>query len=163
MSEPVRLGLVQSLSHPGGNVTGLAAVVPGHFVGKGIQILREMVPTASKIAVLANPGNPMHKRVIAEELPQTARKLGVAFPIVEATTAEELDIAFASAAAQHADAIVPFGDALTVNNATRVTALAAEHRLPALYLFRLFATNGGLISYGPDIADLFIRAGGLRR
>jgi len=160
VADPVGIGLVQSLSHPGGNITGLATFVPGQFTGKMIDTLREMVPTASKIAILVNPGNPIHRLFVAEELPQTARKLGVAFPIVEATTAEELDIAFASAAAQHADAIVPFGDALTVNNATRVTALAAEHRLPALYLFRLFATNGGLISYGPDIADLFFRAGG---
>ena len=160
VSEPVRLGLVQSLSHPGGNVTGLAAVVPGHFVGKMIEILRELVPTASKIAILVNPGNAIHRLVVAEELPQIARNLGVALSIVEATTAEELDVAFASAAAQHADAISVFGDALTVNNAPRVTALAAEHRLPASYLFRLFATNGGLISYGPDLADLFIRAGG---
>ena len=135
VSEPVRLGLVQSLSHPGGNVTGLAAVVPGHFVGKGIQILREMVPTASKIAVLVNPGNAMHRLIVAEELPEIARKLGVTFSVVEATTAEELDIAFASAAAQHADAIILFADVLTVNNVPRVTALAAEHRLPAIYSF----------------------------
>ena len=147
------------MSHPGGNITGLAATVPG-FVGKEIEILREMVPTASKIAVLANPGNPIHRLIVAEELPQIARNLGVALPIVEATTAEELDIAFASAAAQHADAIIVFGDALTFNNAPRIAALAAKHRLPAIYVGRLFATNGGLISYGPDIADLFIRAGG---
>jgi putative tryptophan/tyrosine transport system substrate-binding protein len=155
---PERLG-IQSLSRPGGNMTGLAAGVPG-FTGKGLEILREMVPTASKIAILVNPGNAMHRLIVAEELPQTARNLGVALPIIEATTAEELDIAFASAAAQHADAINVFGDPLTVNNAPRVTALAAEHRLPAIYLFRLFATHGGLISYGPDLADLFIRAGG---
>jgi len=159
VSEPVRLGLVQSLSHPGGNVTGLAAVVPGHFVGKGIQILREMVPTASKIAVLVNPGNAIHRLIVAEELPEIAQKLGVTFSVLEATTVEELGIAFASAAAQHADAIIPVADVLTVNNVTRVTALAAEHRLPALYLFRLFTTNGGLVSYGADIADLLRRAG----
>ena len=159
VGDPVGLGLVQSLSRPGGNITGLATIVPG-FTGKEIEILREMVPTASKIAILVNPGNPIHRLIVAEELPQTARKLGVALPIVEATTAEELDIAFASAAAQHADAIIVFGDALTFNNAARVTALAAKHRLPAIYLFRLFATNGGLISYGPDIPDLFFRAGG---
>jgi|SRR5437868_3633706 len=157
-SYPERLGLVQSMSHPGGNITGLSAVVPG-FTGKMIEILREMVPTASKIAVLINPGSPTH-RLTAEELPQTARNLGVALPIAEATTVEELDIAFASAAAQRADAIIVFGDAVTVNNAARVTAQAAKHRLPAIYLFRLFATNGGLISYGPDLADLFIRSGG---
>ena len=130
------------------------------FISKRIEILREIVPTASKIAVLVNPGNPMHRLTIAEELPQTAQKLGVALPIVEATTAEELDIAFASAATQHADAIVVFGDPLTFRYAPQVTALAAKHRLPAIYLCRLFVTNGGLISYGPDFADLFFRAGG---
>jgi len=84
----------------------------------------------------------------------------VALPIVEATTVEELDIAFASAAAQHADAMIVFGDPLIFNHATQVTALAAKHRLPAIYLTRSFVTNGGLISYGPDFADLFYRAGG---
>ena len=78
---------------------------------------------------------------------------------VEATTAEGLDIAFASAAAQHADAIVVFGDDLTNRQAPRVVALAAEHRLPAIYLFRQFA-NGGLVAYGPDIVDLYRRLGG---
>ena len=159
VADPVRLGLVQSLSHPGGNITGLAAVVPGNFLSKGIQILREMVPTASKIAVLVNPGNASHRLIVAEELPETAQKLGVTFPVLEATTVKELDIAFASAAAQHADAIVPLGDELTVNHVTRVTALAAEHRLPALYGFRLFTTNGGLVSYGADITDLLRRVG----
>ena len=154
---PERVGLIQSLSRPGGNITGLAAIVPG-FTGKIIEMLREMVPTASKIAVLANPGNPIHRLIVAEELPQIARNLGVALPIVEATTAEELDTAFASASAQHADAINVFGDALTFNNAARATALAAKHHLPAIYISRIFTTNGGLISYGPDLADLFIRA-----
>jgi putative tryptophan/tyrosine transport system substrate-binding protein len=158
VADPVRLGLVQSLSRPGGNITGLATL-PADFAAKMIETLREIVPSASKIAILVNPGNAIHRWTVAE-LPQTARKLGVALPIVEATTAEELDIAFASAAAQHVDAILPFSDPLTVTNAPRVIALAAEHRLPALYLFRLFVTNGGLISYGPDLADLFRRAGG---
>ena len=120
----------------------------------------EIVPTASKVAVLANPGNPMYRLVTAEELPQTAQKLGVALPIVDATTAEELDIAFASAAAQHADAIIVFGDPLTSRYATQVTALAAKHRLPAMYLSRIFVTNGGLFSYAPDFSDLYFRAGG---
>jgi putative tryptophan/tyrosine transport system substrate-binding protein len=159
VADPVGIGLVQSLSRPGSNITGLATLVPG-FTSKSIEMLREMVPTASKVAILVNPGNPIHRLIVAEELPQIARNLGVALPIVEATTAEELEIAFASAAAQHADAIGVFGDPLTVTNAPRVAALAAEHRLPAMYLFRLFATNGGLISYGPDLADLWLRAGG---
>jgi putative ABC transport system substrate-binding protein len=159
VADPVRMGLVQSLARPGGNITGLATLVPG-FTSKEIEILREIVPTASKIAVLANPGNPIHRLVIAEELPQTAQKLGVALPIVEATTAEELDIAFASAAAQPADAIAVSGDPLTFNYAAKVIALAAKHRLPAIYLTRSFVANGGLISYGPDFDDLYFRAGG---
>ena len=92
VGDPVGLGLVQSLSRPGGNLTGLASVNLG-FTGKAIEMLREMVPTASKIAVLVNPGNPIHRLIVAEELPQTAQKLAVALPIVAATTAEELDIA----------------------------------------------------------------------
>jgi putative ABC transport system substrate-binding protein len=134
--------------------------VPGEFLGKLLDILRELVPGASKIALLINPGNPIHRLIVAEEVPRTARNLGVALPVVEATTAEELDIAFASAAAQHADAIDVAGDPLTIQQAPRVIALAAKHHLPALYLFRRFASDGGLISYGPDIADLFRRAGG---
>ncbi len=157
--DPVALGLVQSLSRPGGNITGFATFVPGDFIAKRIEILRELVPSASKIALLVNPGNPMQRLVLAEEVPHTARNLGVALPIVEATTAEELDIAFASAAAQHADAMIVFGDApTTILHGPRVVALAAAHHLPAIYLFRQFAI-GGLIVYGPDIADLFRRAG----
>ena len=157
--DPVAIGLVQSLSRPGGNITGLATYAPGNWIAKRIEILRELVPGASKIAILVNPGNPIHRWIVAEELPQTARSFGVALPVVEATTADELDTAFASAVAQHADAMIVFGDNLTNQEAPRVTALAANHHLPAIYLFRQFA-NGGLISYGPDIADLFRRAGG---
>jgi putative ABC transport system substrate-binding protein len=159
VGNPVGIGLVQSLSRPGGNITGLATVVPGQFTSKMTGTLREMVPTASKIAILVNPGNPIHRFIVAEELPQTARKLGVALPLVEATTAEELDIAFASAAAQHADGIVDLGDPLTFVEAPRVIALAAKYHLPANYFFRNSAKGGGLSAYGPDIADLFRRAG----
>ncbi|MEH2590275.1 ABC transporter substrate-binding protein [Bradyrhizobium sp. AZCC 1721] len=157
--DPVGLGLVQSLSRPGGNITGLATYVPGDWVAKRIEILRELVPGAPKIAILVNPGNPIHRLILAEEVPSTARKLGVALPIVESTTAEELDIAFASAASQRADAIIVFADPLTMRQAPRVVALAAEHHLPAIYLFRQFA-DGGLVVYGPDIFDLLRRAGG---
>jgi putative ABC transport system substrate-binding protein len=129
-------------------------------VGKRIEILKEIVPSASKIAILVNPSNPDQRLVLAEEVPRIARNLGVALPIVGASTAEELDIAFAAAAAQHADAIVVLGDPLATTQAPRVIALAAKHHLPAIYLLRQFATNGGLIVYGPDIADLWRRAGG---
>ena len=138
--DPVALGLVQSMSRPGGNMTGLATYAPGDFLAKRIEIFRELIPSASKIALLVNPGNPVHRLTLAEEVPSTARNFNVALPVVEATTAEELDIAFASAAAQHADAIIVLGDPLTNFQAPRVVALAAEHHLPAIYLFRQFAT-----------------------
>ncbi|MEH2484375.1 ABC transporter substrate-binding protein [Bradyrhizobium sp. AZCC 2230] len=157
--DPIGIGLVQSLSRPGGNVTGLATFAPGDWIGKRIEILRELVPSASKIALLVNPGNPTHRLVLANEVFSTARSLGVALPLVEATTAEELDIAFAAAAAQQADAMIVFADGLTNREAARVTALAANHHLPAIYLFRQFAP-GGLIVYGPELADLLRRAGG---
>jgi putative ABC transport system substrate-binding protein len=155
--DPVGMGLVQSLSRPGGNITGFATSA-AYLTGKQIEILRELIPGASKIAILANPGNPMHRLGLAE-VPSIAQSTGVALPVVEATTADELDTAFASAAAQHADAMIVFGDNLTNQEAPRVTALAANHHLPAIYLFRQFAT-GGLIVYGPDYADLLRRAGG---
>jgi ABC-type uncharacterized transport system substrate-binding protein len=99
VADPVRLGLVQSLSHPGGNITGLATLVPEDFLQKRIEILRELVPGASKVALLVNLDNPMHRLAVAEYIPRAARDLGVALPVFEATTAEELDTAFASAAA----------------------------------------------------------------
>jgi putative tryptophan/tyrosine transport system substrate-binding protein len=158
VTNPVAIGLVQSLSRPGGNMTGLTTLVPG-FIGKQIEILWEIVPTPSKIAVLANPGNPMHRLSIAEDLPRAAQQLGVALPLVEATTAEELDIAFSSAATQRANAIIVLGDPFHLRYATQVIALAAKHRLPAIYFSQIFVTNGGLVSYGPDSADMFFRAG----
>jgi putative tryptophan/tyrosine transport system substrate-binding protein len=86
VGDPVGIGLVQSLARPGGNITGLTTVVPG-FIKKDIEVFREIVPTASKIALLLNPGNPIHRLFLAQDLPETAQQLGVALPIVEATTA----------------------------------------------------------------------------
>jgi putative ABC transport system substrate-binding protein len=156
IANPVAIGLIQSLSHPGGNMTGLTSLVPGDLQ---VEILRELIPSASKISLLVNPSNPMHRLALDDEIPRAARNLGVELPTVEATKAEELDVAFASAVAQRADAIMVFGDHLTSFEAPRVVALAAKHHLPAIYLFRQFA-NGGLIVYGPDLADVFRRAGG---
>jgi putative tryptophan/tyrosine transport system substrate-binding protein len=160
VADPVGIGLVQSLARPGGNITGLATFVPGQFISKQIQMVRELVPAASKVAVLSNPGNLIHRRVIADELPQTARQLGVTLPILEATKEEELVGAFTSAAAQQADAMIVFGDPITLRNAAKIAALAAQYRLPALYLGRNYVTDGGLISYSPDYPDLWLRAGG---
>ena len=160
VGDPLGLGLVQSLSRPGGNITGLSTIVHEGFFGKRVEILRELVPSATKIALLVNRDNPIHRAILANEVPSTARNLGVDLPTVEATTTEELDVAFASAAAQHADGIVDLGDPLTAVQAPRIIALAEKYHLPALYLFRRNADIGGLVVYGPDFADLFRRAAG---
>ncbi|MGY4325632.1 putative ABC transport system substrate-binding protein [Bradyrhizobium sp. LB7.2] len=160
IADPVRLGLVESLSRPGANITGLTTNVPDDFLGKRFEILRELVPGASKIALLVNPDNPMVRPYLAEKMPGISRKLGAALLIVEATKAEEIDVAFASAAAQHADAMLDFGDTLTYVQAPRIIALAAKYRLPANYMFRHYA-NGGLSVYGVDASDLMRRAGSI--
>jgi putative tryptophan/tyrosine transport system substrate-binding protein len=157
VGDPVTLGLVQSLSRPGGNITGLATMVPDDFLGKRFEVLRELVPGASKIALLSNPKNPAHRLALAES--RATQNLGVAVTVVEAATAEELDVAFASAAAQHAEGIVDLGDALTFVEAPRVIALAAKYHLPANYLLPSYAAKGGLSVYGPEPIDLFRRAG----
>ncbi|MBR0719104.1 ABC transporter substrate-binding protein [Bradyrhizobium liaoningense] len=159
VADPVGLGLVQSLSHPGGNITGFTDQVAGGWIAKRIEVLKELVPSASKIALLINPSDPLHRLRLTDEVPRAAQSLGVTLLTVEATTADELDTAFASATAQHADAIMVFGSPLTFQHAPRVVALAAKHHLPANYPARAFA-NGGLIVYGPDLADVFRRAGG---
>jgi putative tryptophan/tyrosine transport system substrate-binding protein len=107
-------------------MTGLSTLVPGDFFGKQIEILRELVPGASKIAFLINPENAMNRAILADEIPRHARNTGVALPVVEATKPEELDIAFEAAVAQHADAIVVVGDYLTIFHAPQIVALAAK-------------------------------------
>ncbi|SCB55940.1 putative ABC transport system substrate-binding protein [Bradyrhizobium shewense] len=160
VADPLGLDIVPSLSRPSGNITGLATMVPDDFGAKRLEILRELVPSALKIALLVNPNNPMHRLNFGEFLSRTAQRLGVALLTVEATTAEELDVGFASAAAQHADAVLDLGDSLTFFQAPRIVALAAKHHLPTSYLFRRCADLGGLIVYGPDFADLYRRAAG---
>ena len=134
-------------------------MVPGDFLAKRIEILRELVPGASKIALLVNPGNPMHRLLLAEEIPRTARNLGVALPIVEATTAEELDVAFASAAAQHADAIDCFWRCSDLCRGP-ASCRARGETSSARNLFLPTIRQWRIVVYGPDLADLFRRAGG---
>ncbi len=157
VGDPVGIGLIESLSRPGGNITGLAVYVPGNFLAKTIDTLREVVPHASKIAVLINPGNQIHRLIVADELPRVAQNMRLDLPVVEARTPDDIEPAFSAIAAQKPDAILVFAD--TMLNRPRVAELTIEHRLPGLSLFRLFPNNGGLMSYGPDVNDLFRRGG----
>jgi putative ABC transport system substrate-binding protein len=159
--DPIRLGLAKSLAHPEGNFTGLATAVPEEFSGKQMDLLREMVPRASRLAVLANPGNPVHMNVGGRD---HRNKLAMehGFNVVEllATTREELEKAFREADRKGADVLYVPGDTLTYEHRNRIAELALQHRLPTLFLFRAHVEAGGLMSYGTDLLDLYRRAAG---
>jgi putative ABC transport system substrate-binding protein len=158
VADPVALGLVDSLAHPGGNVTGFATLVPEGFVGKQLQFLKALVPRASRIAVLINPTNQIHQRELSK-LPEYGRLLGVQLIIVEASKPEQLETAFETAHTQDAEGIHVFGDALIGRHSAKVVGLAASYQLPAMYLSRPSVLDGGLMSYGPNQLDFWRRAG----
>jgi putative ABC transport system substrate-binding protein len=131
VSDPVAFHLVESLAHPGGSVTGVTTFVPEGFSGKHLQLLKELVPQASRIAVLINPKNPSHQRGRAQ-LPEIGRQLGVTLVVVEASAPDQFEPAFETARSQGAEAIEIWGDPLL--NSAEIVALAARYRLPAGYL-----------------------------
>ena len=155
-ADPVGLGLVSSLAHPGGNLTGLAILVPEEFGAKQVQLLRVAVPAAARMSVLIRPENPMHRTY----LPQTvaaAKKLSMRLQILEARTPTELDSAFAAATREHADVLLVLADNLFNAHRTQIVALAAKSRLPTLYLWKEDVLAGGLMSYAPLLSDMFRR------
>ena len=158
VSDPVRLGLVASLARPGGNVTGVTALVPGHVGTKNLQLLREMVPSAKRMAMLVNPTNEMH-RIVEEEALQAEAQLGIQLQFHRARTAEEIEPALQAAVANRAEALVVVGDSLFNNPPARLPELVARIRLPAIYLLRANVDAGGLMSNGPDTIDLSLRLG----
>ena len=164
VSNPVKLGLVSSLGHPGGNVTGFSHValgVPGEALGKQMQLIKEMVPSASRLAVLINPSNPLYEQGdFPRILTNLSRTIGVMPIIVDARTPADLGPAFEKAVASRAQAIVVTADPLTFSERGQIASLAAKHRLPATYWFKEHVEAGGLMSYGVDLADLFRRAAG---
>jgi putative tryptophan/tyrosine transport system substrate-binding protein len=158
VGDPVAVGLVESLAHPGGNVTGFANVVPEGFVGKQLQFLKTLVPQTSRIAVLVNPKNPLHLRDQAR-LAEFGRLLGVELVIVEASKPEQLETAFEAARKEGAEGIHVLGDPLIFIHSVKVVSLAARYRLPAMYLNPRNVQDGGLMSYGPNNVALRRRAG----
>jgi putative ABC transport system substrate-binding protein len=156
--DPVAVGLVESLAHPSGNVTGFSTVVPEGFVGKQLQFLKDLVPQASRIAVLINPTNQTNRRDQAR-LAEFGRLLGVELIVVEASNPAQFETAFEAARKESAEGILVLGDALIFAHSAKVVELAARYQLPAMYLSRRNVRNGGLMSYGPDNVDFWRRAG----
>jgi putative ABC transport system substrate-binding protein len=153
VADPVGVGLVTSLARPGGNLTGLTTLVPGHTASTSLQLLHEMVPSAKRFAMLVNPTNEVH-RIVQQEALQAAPQLGVRLQVFEAQTADEIEPALQAAVGDRAEALVVVGDALFNNPPARVPELVARVRLPAIYLLRANVEAGGLISSGPDLVDM---------
>src|SRR5262245_14081294 len=154
MGDP--LMVVASLAHPGGNITGLSGYT-NDLEAKRVEVIKELVPAAVRIGGLYNMGNP----VVPPEWSQlqtAARKLGLEPQLLDIRKAEDIAPAFDAASAQHAGALIVGIDALTQENRTVIAQLAADHRLPAIYVSKEFIDAGGLIAYGPSYPDLYRRA-----
>jgi putative tryptophan/tyrosine transport system substrate-binding protein len=156
-SDPVKLGLVASYNRPGGNATGINMLTET-IEPKRIGILRELLPQASKIAVLTNPNFPPAE-MQSKEIDQAARTLGMQTEQFRASTESEIEAAFQSIAQQHLPAMIVATDPFFVARRSDLIALAARHRLPALYGFRDLVMAGGLMSYGIDLREVYRQLG----
>ena len=157
VADPVGLGLVKSLAHPGGNVTGFATLDPQAFVAKHFQLLKTAVPGAARIAVVINPTTAMH-RLALQKLPEVEQLLGVKLIVVEASKPDQFDAAFKTAKDQGAEAIDVWNDPLVYVNSKKIISLAEHYRIPAIYWDRVYVEGGGLMSYSPDAAEFWRRA-----
>jgi putative tryptophan/tyrosine transport system substrate-binding protein len=155
VGDPVVDGLVESLPRPGGNVTGLANLTVGELIGKALQLLKEALPGTRRVAALTQSGATTEQtaREVVTRTEAAARALEVAVDFVEIRRPEDLDTAFTGMTRKGADALVVLPWATLFYQRSRIVALAAKHRLPALYTYREYVEPGGLMSYGPDLAD----------
>jgi putative ABC transport system substrate-binding protein len=148
-SNPVEVGLVQSLSHPGGNLTGLTALQTA-VTAKRLELLHELMPAVKKIAFLVNPANRALAESDSKEARDTAQALGVNLLVLNASNQSEIDAAFAILIREQAGALLTNSESLFMVHSDHLATLTARHRVPALYAFRENATAGGLMSYGAN-------------
>jgi putative ABC transport system substrate-binding protein len=155
--DPVGLGLVASLARPGGNVTGLSFSAGADIVGKLLELLKETVPKVRRVAVLSNPTNPSHA-LATENVIVAARAVGVQLQLLEARGPDQFDNAFAAMARERAEALLVLADPFFGFHRSRLSALAAESRIPAMYGSRIYPEAGGLMSYGANFRHNFHRS-----
>ncbi len=155
-SDPVGEGLVASLAHPGGNVTGLSNQQPD-LAGKRLEILRDILTDFRQLAVLSNANNPTAKLSVEEILP-AAKKLGLEIVRLDVKHPEDIATAIGSLNGR-AQALYVVGDPLTADNQIQINTLALAARLPTMHGSRGYIETGGLVSYGPDFSDLFRHCG----
>jgi len=157
-ADPVGSGLVASLARPGGNITGFSFIVT-EFGGKWVELLHELVPHASRVAMLWNPLNAA-SRDLVQAVRQASGSLGLTLLSDEAGRPEDLPKAFDAIVEQKPDAMIIDTDALILSHRQSILAFAAAHGLPAMYGLREFVAEGGLISYGPSPFDVWRRVAG---
>ena len=150
--DPVRLGLVESLNWPGGNLTG-ATTLTLEVGAKRLELLHQIVPTAKIIAMLVNPTSPNLAAAQSKDLQEAARVLGLQIHVLQASTDWDFDPVFARVAQLGAQAMVITSDSFFFSRSEQLAALAARHAVPAIYGFRELALAGGLISYGGGLAE----------
>jgi putative ABC transport system substrate-binding protein len=156
VGNPVAAGLVTGVARPGGNLTGLSTM-GSEVVGKQLELLKELLPKASRVAVLQNPSN-VSAPAVLREAEGAARTLAVQLHIVHASTPDEIDAAFAAIRNLHVGGVLVGRDALFREQRTKIAALAVKSRLPAMYGIREGAEAGGLMAYGASVTLMYRRA-----
>jgi len=156
--DPVKLGLVASLAKPGGNLTGINFFV-AELVAKRLGLLRELIPTAGRVAVLVNPANVQTASATLSEVEPAARELGLQIQVFNASNIREIDTAYAALVRERPDALFVAPDGMFVNRRVQLIGLAARHALPATYAAREYVEAGGLMSYGTSVGDMYRQIG----
>jgi putative ABC transport system substrate-binding protein len=156
IGDPVAAGLVDNLARPGGHLTGFSIVAP-ELGGKRLELLKEIVPNASSVAVLLNTRNPQSK-IELKEMQTAAQAIGLQLHPAEISSEDGLEDAFAAMDKAAVQALVVLTDPILFSQRTRIVGLAGSKRIPAMYFFQGFVEEGGLVSYGPSDTDLFHRA-----
>jgi putative ABC transport system substrate-binding protein len=157
-ADPVGVGLVASLARPGGNLTGIT-FLSIELAAKRLELLHELVPTATRIAVLVNPANPVNAESTVRDVETAARAMGLQIQVLNASNAREINAAFTSLARDRPDALYVGADQLITLRRVQVVQLAARFAVPATYSERRSTDIGGLMSYGPNIADAYRQLG----
>jgi putative ABC transport system substrate-binding protein len=152
---PVELGLIASLARPGRNVTGVSFNVDME-IGKGLELLKEIVPKVRPVAVLSNPANPGHAPAVSI-VKAAARSLGMPLQVLEAREPNQFEGAFAAMATDRVEALLVVTDSMFILHRARLANLAAKNRLPSMFAVREFVDAGGLMSYGVSVPDLMRR------
>ncbi len=155
--DPVRLGLVASLARPGGNLTGVN-FFSGELTAKRLELLRELVPAATRVAVLVNPAGPDAETTLKDVEP-AARAIGLQVPVLNASTSSEINAAFATFVRERPDALFVGGDPFFSSRRVQLVHPATLHKVPAIFSNRDYVEAGGLMSYGSNIADAWRQLG----